>query len=254
MKFNIPTKGNKKLEKILEKTEGMKELETLWKCANINAIDRLGLSDHGPTHIKIVANTALKLSRLLSGVKMHGVEEDYNMSREDSEVVIFLASLLHDAGISVHREDHEFFSLFIANSLLDKILAGYKEEERIILKSEVLHAIIAHQEENKPLTKEAGILCIADALDMKEGRARIPFEAGKVDIHSVSALSIKSVEIGEGKGKPVSIKITMSDSAGIFQIDQLLKKKIANTNLEKYIEVVAEIKETGKKIIEKFEL
>ena len=82
-----------------------------------------------------------------------------------------------------------------------------------------MHCIVAHEDPIKPLTVEAGIVRISDALDMEEGRARIPFQAGKVDIHSVSALSIEKVSIQEGEPKPVTIRITMSNSAGVFQID-----------------------------------
>jgi hypothetical protein len=90
---------------------------------------------------------------------------------------------------------------------------------------------------------------------MEEGRARIPFEAGKVDIHSVSALSIQRVEILEGREKPITIRIAMSNSAGVFQIDQLLKPRIENSGLQNYIRVLAEI--TGEKernILEKLEI
>jgi hypothetical protein len=90
---------------------------------------------------------------------------------------------------------------------------------------------------------------------MEKGRARIPFQAGKVDIHAVSALSIEKVEIQEGEKKPITIKITMSNSAGIFQLDELLRKRIENSGLQNYIHVGAEI--TGKRerrIIEKFEI
>ncbi len=131
----------------------------------------------------------------------------------------------------------------------------YSEEERIILSSEVLHAIVSHEHTRKPLTVEAGIVRIADALDMEQGRARIPFEAGKIDIHSVSALSIERVEIQEGKEKPVVIKITMSNSAGVFQIDELLKPRIENSGLQDQIHVVAEITgEKERKIIRKLEI
>jgi len=47
----------------------------------------------------------------------------------------------------------------------------------------------------------------------------------------------------------------MSNSAGIFQIDELLKPRIENSGIKNYIHVVAEItgeKET--KILEKFEI
>ena len=129
-----------------------------------------------------------------------------------------------------------------------------------------MHAIVSHEEKpsNEPtgkiLTKEAGIVCIADALDMEAGRARIPFQAGKIDIHAVSALSIEKVEVecvenAKNGEKPINIKIKMSNSAGVFQIDELLKPRIVNSGLEKFFHVIAEI--TGEKenrIIEKFEI
>ena len=90
---------------------------------------------------------------------------------------------------------------------------------------------------------------------MEQGRARIPFEAGRVDIHSVSALSIERVKIEEGTEKPVIIRISMNSSAGIFQVDQLLRDRIRNSGLENYIHVVATIKGDKKaKVIEKFEI
>ena len=101
---------------------------------------------------------------------------------------------------------------------------------------------------------EAGIVRIADTLDMEGGRARIPFQAGKVGIHSVSALSIEKVTIQKGDKKPVTIRITMSNSAGVFQIDELLKPRIENSGLQDYVYVVVEIiGEKERKIIEKFE-
>ena len=131
----------------------------------------------------------------------------------------------------------------------------YSAEERTVILSEVLHCIVSHEEPIKPLTVEAGIVRVADALDMEEGRARIPFKAGKVGIHSVSALSIKKVTIQEGDEKPVTIRITMSNSAGVFQIDELLKPRIENSGLRDYIHVVAEITgELERKIIDKFEI
>jgi metal-dependent HD superfamily phosphatase/phosphodiesterase len=178
------------------------------------------------------------------------------MKAEDAEVVVVLGSVFHDLGMVVVRKDHELFGAALAWDFAQKLLQPvYSEEERIIIGSEVLHAIVSHEHNRKPLTVEAGIVRIADALDMEQGRARIPFEAGKVDIHSVSALSIERVEIQEGKEKPVTIKITMSNAAGVFQIDQLLKPRILNSGLQNHIHVIAEITgEKERKIIEKFEI
>lgn len=220
------------------------------------AIDRLGYTDHGHTHVKIVANLALKLLRILVGKEVvPSVVKNYGMKNEDAEVVVVLGSIFHDLGMTVVRDQHEIYGGVLAFGFLEKYLqAIYSDEERTIICSEVLHAITSHEDPRKPLTIEASIVRIADALDMEEGRARIPFQSGRVDIHSVSALAIEKVTIQEGEEKPVTVRITMSNSAGIFQIDELLKPRIQNSLLQKYIHVVAEITwEKERRIIDKFE-
>jgi metal-dependent HD superfamily phosphatase/phosphodiesterase len=252
MRFNLKT-DNPKLARIIELVERDKELEQLWKCSNVMAIDRLGYTDHGPVHAKIVAENCLALHRLLRGVELPGITRDYRLSDDYAEIVLFLAAIFHDVGMVIQRQEHEKYSALIALPYLQRLLQDFSPEERIILISEVLHAITSHYS-GEALTKEAGILCIADALDMEKGRARIPFQVGKVDIHSVSALAIEKVEILRGEEKPVLIKIYMSNSAGIFQVDQLLKERIRKSGLSGYIDVVAEVTEQEKKILHKFEL
>ena len=245
------------MKHVIDKVKRDSRLWTFWKCSNVMAIDRLGYTDHGPTHVKIVANSALKLLRILASKEVvPSIVKDYGMKNEDAEVVVVLSSILHDLGIVFIRDRHELYSALLALEFIEKYLQPiYSEEERTIICSEVLHGIVSHEDPNKPLTIEAGIVRIADALDMEEGRARIPFQAGKVDIHSVSALSIEKVEIQEGDEKPVTIRITMSNSAGIFQIDELLKPRIENSGIQSYIHVVAEITgEKERRIIERFEI
>jgi len=255
--FNIPFRDNRKLEHIINEVKKDVKLQTMWKCSNVMAIDRMGYTDHGPTHVKIVANSALKLLRILVERNVApSIVKNYGMKNEDAEVVVVLGSIFHDLGMTVKRDGHEQYSAVFALGFVEKFLRQiYSREERTIICSEVLHSIVTHEDPNKPLTVEAGIVRIADALDMEEGRARIPFQGGKVDIHSVSALSIEKVNIQEGDKKPVTIRITMSNSAGIFQIDELLKPRIENSGLQNYIHVVAEITEKReRKIIEKFEI
>jgi len=255
--FNIPFRNNAKLKHVIEKVKEDVKLQSFWKCANVMAIDRMGYTDHGPTHVKIVANLALKLLRILMDRQvMPSIVKYYGMQNEDAEVVVVLASIFHDLGMIAIRNDHEKYSALIALDFIEKCLTPiYSEEERAIISSEALHAIVAHEQPNKPLTVEAGIVSIADALDMEAGRARIPFESGKIDIHAVSALSIEKVEIIEDAEKPITIKITMSNSAGVFQIDELLKPRIESSGLQEYFHVIAEITgEKERKIIEKFEI
>jgi hypothetical protein len=255
--FNIPFRDNLKLKHVIDEVKKDVKLQTLWRCSNVMAIDRMGFTDHGPTHVKIVSNSALKILRILVKNKVvPSIVKNYGMKNEDAEVVVVLGSIFHDLGMVVARDNHVWFSAMLALGFIEKYLTPiYSEEERTIICSEVLHAIVSHEDPTKPLTVEAGIVRVADALDMEEGRARIPFQAGKVDIHSVSALSIEKVDIQEGDEKPVIIRITMSNSAGIFQIDALLKPRIENSGLQNYIHVVAEITwEKERRIIEKFEI
>jgi metal-dependent HD superfamily phosphatase/phosphodiesterase len=254
--FNIPFRDNRKLKQIIGEVKEDVKLQTLWRCSNVMAIDRMGYTDHGPTHVKIVANSALKLLRILVEKKIvSSIVKNYGMKNEDAEVVVVLASIFHDLGMTVTRDGHELYSALLASGFIEKYLQGiYSEGDRTIILSEVLHAIVSHEEPRKPLTLEAGIVRVADALDMEKGRARIPFQAGKVDIHSVSALSIEKVSIQEGEEKPVTVSITMSNPAGIFQIDNLLKPRIENSELGNYIHVVAEITGEGEqRILEKYE-
>lgn len=255
--FNIPFRNNVKLKHVIDKVKEDTRLQSFWKCANVMAIERMGYTDHGPTHVKIVANLALKLLRILVDRRVApSVVRNYGMKNKDAEVVVVLGAIFHDLGMAVIRQDHEKYSVLIALEFIEKCLASiYSEDEQAIISSEVLHAIVAHEQPNKPLTVEAGVVGIADALDMEAGRARIPFKSGKIDIHAVSALSIEKVEIIEGEEKPITIKITMSNSAGVFQIDELLKPRIEKSGLQEYFHVVAEITgEKERKIIEKFEI
>ncbi len=258
IEITVPTNGNEVLEKVIQKVNQNETLKTYLKICNVMAISRLGYSDHGQVHVKIVANIGLRILRIL--VK-HGVTpsivrdyEDVGMKNEDAEVVVFLASILHDIGMIIHREKHDELGIAIAYPILQEILNGvYDEKKKAIITSEVLHAILMHDNNIKPLTIEAGILRVADGLDMEKGRARIPFNAGKINIHSVSAMAIDKVEIKEGKDKPVEVLIRMRNSAGIFQVDELLKQKINISGLRDYIKVNVEIAgEKEDKLIENY--
>jgi len=255
--FNIPINNNIKLSQVMEKVKIDPKLRAYWKCANVMAIDRMGYTDHGPTHVKIVANLALRLLRILVDNKVQpNIVKDYRMENEDAEVVVVMGSILHDLGMIVTRNDHEKYGVLLAGEFVEKFLRPeYSEEESAILNSEILHAVVCHERPNKPLTVEAGIVGIADALDMEAGRARIPFKSGKVDIHAVSALSIEKIEISEKGKKPITIQIRMTNSAGVFQIDELLKPRIEDSGLQKYFHVIAEITgERETRIIDRFEI
>jgi metal-dependent HD superfamily phosphatase/phosphodiesterase len=253
MLFKIPIRHSELLREVVERINQDEELLQLWRCANMNSVDRMHYPDHGQVHIKIVANMGLKMLRMLAdaGVEMN-VVIDYGLTIEDAEVIVVLAACLHDLGISIHRDNHELYSIGLANLKLKELLDGlYDLPQRTIMISEVLHAISAHHWDQSCLTIEAGIVKVADALDMTRGRSRIPFEAGVTNIHSVSAAAVDRVRISRGVEKPVRVEIIMSNSAGIFQVDELLKRKLSNSTIAPYVEVVAHIAgEAEKRLIE----
>lgn len=255
--IRVPTRHNATLAALLERINADRELINLWRCANVNSVDRAGRSDHGRVHVQIVANIALKVLRQLTeaGVRP-SVVKDYGLANDDAEVVVVLASLLHDVGIAVHRHEHEHHSLFVASPKAKELLDGvYDIEPRTILWSEIMHAIIGHHRDETCLTVEAGVVKVADALDMAKGRSRIPFESGKVNIHSLSAAAIDRVIIEQGDDRPVRITINMTNSAGIFQVDELLKHKLSTSGLAGHIEVIATIHgEQEKRLVEVFRL
>ena len=88
----------------------------------------------------------------------------------------------------------------------------YDARAGAIVRSEILHAIISHRSGGTPMTLEAGVVRIADALDMARGRSRIPFEKGSQSIHSISAAAIESVSIEAGRHQA---------GASLCQYDQL---------------------------------
>jgi uncharacterized protein len=243
MRIRVPARGNRKLRAILERVNADTELKALWHVSNVNAIARLQINDHSWVHIQIVANIALKLLRQLT---KHRVEPslvaDYGFTSDDAEVAVLLGALLHDTGMSIHRDNHEDFSLFLAARKGRELLEPtYDEPELTVMVSEVLHVITSHRSYGRPLTLEAGILRVADALDMAKGRSRIPFAAGQVSIHSLSAAAIDNIAILDGEDRPVLIEITMNNSSGLYQVDGLLKEKLRGSGLEPYVDVVAHI-------------
>jgi metal-dependent HD superfamily phosphatase/phosphodiesterase len=242
MRIDAPTRGNRRLEKFFAAANADQQLKAWWHLQQVNA-DRLAMSDHSWVHVRIVVNIALRILRLLvrRGVVPNTVS-DYAMDARDAEVVIAAACLLHDSGMSIHRTDHEAYSLFLAGDKLGTLLAdAYDEPERSVIVAESMHAIIGHRRRGDPITLEAGIVRVADALDMEQGRSRVPFEEGRPNIHSLSAAAIDDVVISAGRERAVRIEIAMNNSSGLFQVDELLATKLRGSGIEEHVEVVARI-------------
>jgi len=256
MKVDAPTRGNHRLEKLFAAANADPQIRAWWHVQQVTA-DRLVMSDHSWIHIRIVTNIALRILRLLMrrGV-VPNVVSDYGMDERDAEVLVTAACLLHDAGMSIHRNDHEAYSLFLAAAKLPELLAdAYPEPERSVMVSEALGAIIGHRRRGQPITLEAGVVRVADALDMEEGRSRVPFEAGRPNIHSLSAAAIDDVVISAGRERAVRIEIAMNNSSGLFQVDELLATKLRGSGLDEHVEVVARIDaEHEKRLLQVFRI
>jgi uncharacterized protein len=252
----LPDRHNPKLRTVMELVNADDDLYGLWVAANVNAVERLNMTDHGPVHVKIVMNIAVRMLRLLAEARVEsGVVKNYGMTPQDAEVIVALAALLHDVGMSIHRTDHEAFSLFVAHAKLKELLpAVYDAREQTIVRTEILHAIISHRSGGKPLTLEAGVVRIADALDMAKGRSRIPFAAGSLSIHAVSAAAVESVSIDKGRSKPICVTVELSNSAGLFQLDQLLRDKLDGSGLEAHLEINVKLGKEEKRLLTDFSL
>jgi hypothetical protein len=90
---------------------------------------------------------------------------------------------------------------------------------------------------------------------MEQGRSRVPFEAGRPNIHSLSAAAIDDVVISAGRERAVRIEIAMNNSSGLFQVDELLATKLRGSGLEEHVEVVARIDaEHEKRLLQVFRI
>jgi metal-dependent HD superfamily phosphatase/phosphodiesterase len=218
------------------------ETQADWDMANYMSVNKLGYNDHGRTHGLITSTNAVRIFDLLVN---SGIQPDVVLSGagdlDDACLVVTVATLLHDIGNQVHRKYHELLGVGLARDLLDRLMPDiYPEiEQRIELRAFMLNAILTHDFDPPPLTFEGGLVGVADGTDVTKGRGRKAFDLGKVDIHSVSALAIDEVRIGPGKDMPVEITVIMNNSAGIFQIEDTLTKKVVRGPLSKWITVTA---------------
>ncbi len=241
------------LRKAYEILESDDEVQELIKMANIMAVGRLRYNDHGIVHSRIVSGSALELFEILlkAGIKPTTIAYGTAKDLEEAKLVVLLAAYLHDIGNAVHRVNHEMIGALLAKDILDRLIPEVIPSigsRKYLLRQEVMHAIYATEMNTRALTMEAGVVTIADGTDMAEGRARIPYKLGKLDMHAVSAISIKKVEILEGRERPARIEVHMNDKAGLFQIEAVLKPKIMTSGLDKHIEIYVRNEEEHLKV------
>ncbi len=225
------------------------EVKCLQDYSNTVSIKRLGFNDHGPVHMRKVLLNAIAMCDLLAkaGVPLT-LEREGVATPDDSRAAIAAAALVHDVGMSVGRERREFVGALLALGILDRVLGrvyGDDLERRLVVRSTAIEGIVGHMGTQKIHSLEAGLILVADGLDMEKGRARIPLmintESRVGDIHKHSAAAIERVRIARGAEKPIKITVEMSSSVGIFQIEEVLFVKIDASPAKPYLELYAAI-------------
>ena len=249
----IYAKLSGKVKEIAEFLFHDEEIQALHDYANIVSIKRLGFNDHGPVHMRTAALNALTMFELLADaqIKMNLEQEEIGTS-EDSRTVVLVASLLHDLGMTVARGKHEFLSIHFAYPILNRVLEKFYPDDiykRIIIRSMIIEGIFGHMATQPIHSLEAGLVLIGDGCDMEKGRARITTllatkpQVG--DIHKYSSRAIQKVKIQKGTEKPIKIQVTMSQSVGFFQIEEVLYTKIASSPVKPYIELYAGVRDNA---------
>lgn len=235
--FTVPAKHNPRLQALVDRVNADEEVRQWWRCSNVNAVDRLGMSDHGEVHIRIVANAALRLLRLLREAGcVPGVMAQYHLSHEDAEVVVVLAAALHDVGITIHYDRHPDLGLPLARLKAKELLSGlYPIREQTIIIAEALHAIAVHHGQGRCLTLEAGALKLADALDITAGRVR---PTAAVTTMSHVDVVVDEVLIKKGENKPVRVELRMSRTTGLHQLEESLMLQLQQSPLFDLVEIV----------------
>ena len=223
-------------------------LQATQEYANIVSIKRLGYNDHGPVHMRKATLNTIKMFELLheAGIEMN-LEKEGVGTAEDSLTAVLFASLLHDLGMTIARDSHEFLSIQLAtpyiDAILDQILSPDEHMRKAAIRSIAIEGIFGHMANRRIHSLEAGLVLIGDGSDMEKGRARIPsmlsMETRVGDIHRTSASSIQKVKISKGEEKPICITVTMSASVGFFQIEEVFFPKINNSPVKPYIELYA---------------
>ncbi len=215
--------------------------------ANVVSVRRLGYNDHGPVHARISTYNALKILHLLneSDCPPSIVEEEVG-TMEDAEVAVAMGCFLHDIGMGVARDMHEWHSVHLADPIITRYLdklypAG--DPMKIALRAMTHEVIVGHMAKVRIHSIEAGVVLVADGTDMSKGRSRVPemlsLDPVVGDMHRFSAHAIKRVEIKKGDTKPVRISVIMENTTGLFQVEEVLMTKIKASPIIREIEVQA---------------
>jgi len=214
----------------------------LWEMSDYIAVTKMHYNAHGDTHAKVVTANALKILDILvkKDIEIDTVSDGIG-DIDDAYLILLAAALLHDVGNQIRRENHNDMSVILAIPILNQLLPKIYEDAMKLaqIRGSILHCIGTHMEEVKSYTLEASILKIADGTDITKGRSRLPYDPESINIHSVSASSIGEVIISKGDEKPVKITVQMTNSAGVFQVQEILCRKLKAGVASQHIEISA---------------
>ena len=218
---------------------GSPKVQSYLRSANRMAVSRLGYTDHGPIHAEVATWNALKTFDILDETFQPNVVAEGIGDVDDARLVVLASTYLHDIGMVVHRNEHNQASVQLAGAILEnKLMDIYNDSAKATdILSFIYHGIYAHDDDTQCLTLEAGITKIGDGADMTKGRTIVPFQKGKVDIHSVSAMAINNVILDKGEDKPLRITVSMDNPAGVFQVQAVLEKKLSTSSLEEHVDI-----------------
>ncbi len=217
------------------------EVRADWDMADYLVVAKLGYNDHGEVHHRVVGAGAAGLLQLVTEADVTpDVVASGAGDLDDAFLATVSAALLHDIGNQVHRPGHDEMSVVLALGLLDRLLREVypEDEQRYELRAFILHAIRTHDATLDPLTLEASIVAVADACDMTKGRSRYALDMGAISIHTVGGVSIERVSIEKGRARPVMIRVELSNSAGIFPVEEYVVPKVNAGALADLTEVV----------------
>ncbi|MHA2026493.1 MAG: phosphohydrolase [Candidatus Thorarchaeota archaeon] len=218
---------------------GSPKVQSYLRSANRMAVSRLGYTDHGAVHAEVATWNALKVFDILDETFRPNVVAEGIGDTDDARLIILASTYLHDIGMVVHRNEHYQASINLAGPILEpKLMDIYSDPAKATdILSFILHGIYAHDDDTQCLTFEAGITKLGDGADMTKGRTKVPFQKGKVDIHSVSAMAINNVILERGDNKPLQITVAMDNPAGVFQVQAVMEKKISTSGLQDHVEI-----------------
>jgi len=243
---------NTRLQRIVDRINQDDELYMLWRCANVNAATAR-MSDHGRCMCRSSPTLRSSCSVCWSGTasSRRSSPSTRRERRRRGGGRARGAAARRGHGDSSRRP--RALQPDPRHAQLRELLDGvYDLAARTVMLAEVLHAIIAHRSDGRPLTLEAGIVRVATRWTWP--RAAHASRSSWPGQHPLAlGGGDRPYRDPAGEQQASADRREMLNSAGVFQLDALLKEKLSGSGLEPYVEVIATIQgEAEKKLIEVF--